>query len=123
MAQEPCEGISVSSGVHFASVMSTCRKVRPVVLLVLALSFGTVHGKPRRRKAKSGPISINMPEGDTQPELNEDEEIEKAAGINIDTFTKEVVRIQDKANQKMAKMCPSFAPEKTYLTSLAGEGV
>jgi len=56
-------------------------------------------------------------------DIARDEEIEEAAQINIDTFTREVIQIQDEANIKMAKLCPSFAPEKSYLTSLAGEGV
>lgn len=50
------------------------------------------------------------------------EQIEKAAGIDLIQFQKEIVTIQDKKTKQMAKLCPKYAPPKTYLTSLGGEG-
>ena len=37
-------------------------------------------------------------------------------------FESEIVKIQDEATQNMAKLCPKYAPEPSYLTNLAGEG-
>ena len=33
-----------------------------------------------------------------------------------------IIDIQDKSTKKMIELCPDYAPEKSYLTSLAGEG-
>ena len=30
---------------------------------------------------------------------------------------------EDNATKKMIKLCPDFAPPKSYLTSLSGEGI
>tara|TARA_Y100001958_G_C20891866_1_gene317711 strand:- start:13 stop:399 length:387 start_codon:yes stop_codon:yes gene_type:complete len=48
--------------------------------------------------------------------------IEKITGINMMKFEAEVIKIQDTATKKMAKLCPKYAPKKSYLTSIAGEG-
>ena len=48
--------------------------------------------------------------------------IEKNTGINMMKFESEIVKIQDEATKKMAKLCPKYAPEPSYLTSLSGEG-
>lgn len=37
-------------------------------------------------------------------------------------FEAEIIKIQDTATKKMAKLCPKYAPKKSYLTSIAGEG-
>lgn len=52
-----------------------------------------------------------------------DTEIEKAMNINILKFRDEIVRIQDEANMKVIKACPQFAPQESYLTKLAKEGL
>jgi|TARA_B100001250_G_C19696156_1_gene742630 hypothetical protein len=48
--------------------------------------------------------------------------IEKITGINMMKFEAEIIKIQDTATKKMAKLCPKYAPKKSYLTSIAGEG-
>ena len=48
--------------------------------------------------------------------------IEKKTGIDMMKFENEIIKIQDEATKNMAKLCPKYAPEKSYLTSLAGEG-
>ena len=48
--------------------------------------------------------------------------IEKNTGINMMKFENEIIKIQDTATQNMAKLCPKYAPESSYLTNLAGEG-
>ena len=48
--------------------------------------------------------------------------IEKKTGIDMMKFESEIVKIQDEATQNMAKLCPKYAPEPSYLTNLAGEG-
>ena len=50
-------------------------------------------------------------------------EIKRATGIDIKKFESEIVRIQDKATIDMIRACPSFGPDPSYLTSLAGEGI
>ena len=50
------------------------------------------------------------------------EHIKDGTGIDILKFEREVVNTQDAATKKMAKLCPKFAPNKTYLTEIAGEG-
>lgn len=52
-----------------------------------------------------------------------DDEIKQASGIDVLRFKKEVVEAQDIATLKMIKVCPKFAPVRTYLTSLSGEGL
>ena len=48
--------------------------------------------------------------------------IEKKTGIDMMKFENEIIQIQDEATQNMAKLCPEYAPEPSYLTNLAGEG-
>ena len=50
------------------------------------------------------------------------EQIEAAAGIDIVKFQKEIIATQDAATQAMAALCPKYAPKKTYLTRIGGEG-
>jgi len=51
-----------------------------------------------------------------------DDEIAKAAGIDIRKFEKEIIDIQDNATIRMAKLCPEYAPTASYLTTIGGEG-
>ena len=51
-----------------------------------------------------------------------DSQIESATGIDVKKFEREIVKTQDESTMKMAKLCPEYAPEKTYLTILGGEG-
>ena len=48
--------------------------------------------------------------------------IEKKTGIDMMKFENEIIKIQDEATKKMAKLCPEYAPESSILTKLAGEG-
>ena len=48
--------------------------------------------------------------------------IEKNTGINMMKFENEIIKIQDKVTQNMAKLCPKYAPEPSILTKIAGEG-
>ena len=50
------------------------------------------------------------------------EQIKAATGIDLLKFEREIVQTQDKTTKKMIKLCPNFAPQKTYLTKIAGEG-
>lgn len=50
------------------------------------------------------------------------EQIKAATGIDILKFEREIVSVQDEATMKMAKLCPKYAPKKSYLTKLGGEG-
>jgi hypothetical protein len=49
------------------------------------------------------------------------EDIEEATGIDILKFEAEIVNTQDTATKYMAKLCPEYAPEPSYLTKIAGE--
>lgn len=55
-------------------------------------------------------------------EIMNNDIIEKNTGINMMKFESEIVKIQDESTKKMAKLCPKYAPEPSYLTSLSGEG-
>jgi hypothetical protein len=50
------------------------------------------------------------------------QEIEQATGIDLKKFKQEILKVQDGATQRMAKLCPEYAPPKTYLTKVGGEG-
>ena len=50
-------------------------------------------------------------------------QIKAATGIDMLKFENEILTIQDKATLDMAKLCPNFAPEKSYLTLIGGENV
>ena len=56
-------------------------------------------------------------------DIANDDEIENATGINMKIFKDNIVRIQDTSTMKMIKLCPNYAPEPSYLTSIGGEGV
>lgn len=47
--------------------------------------------------------------------------IEKKTGIDMMKFENEIIKIQDEATQKMAQLCPKYAPKPSVLTKLAGE--
>ena len=51
-----------------------------------------------------------------------DSQIENSTGIDVQKFEREIVGVQDEATMKMAKLCPEYAPESSYLTKLGGEG-
>ena len=51
------------------------------------------------------------------------EQIKLATNIDILQFEKEIVKTQDFATMRMAKLCPKYAPKSTYLTKLGGEGI
>lgn len=51
-----------------------------------------------------------------------DQEIEKATNIKITEFERAIISVQDMATKRMARLCPKYAPEPTYLTKLGGEG-
>ena len=50
------------------------------------------------------------------------DQIKYATGIDINEFQKEIVSTQDKVTRRMAKLCPDYAPEPSYLTKIGGEG-
>jgi hypothetical protein len=50
------------------------------------------------------------------------DEIEKIGGIKWKKFRREILKAQDNAAQKLAQVCPNFAPKKSYLTKIAKEG-
>ena len=49
--------------------------------------------------------------------------IYNASSVDIHKFAKEVTAVQDSATKRMAGLCPKYAPEPSYLTKIAGEGV
>jgi hypothetical protein len=49
-------------------------------------------------------------------------EIEQFTGIDWKKFRSGILGAQDEATRRMAKLCPKFAPKKSYLTKIAGEG-
>lgn len=51
-----------------------------------------------------------------------DEQVKIATGIDMKKFTQEIIAAQDKATARMATLCPDYAPEPSYLTSIAKEG-
>ena len=56
-------------------------------------------------------------------DIASDREIESAVPhIDLAAFRREIVSTQDFATKKMARLCPKFAPKKTVLTALGGEG-
>jgi hypothetical protein len=51
-----------------------------------------------------------------------DYDIEQVANIDIKKFTNDIIKIQDTSTQKMAKLCPKYAPSKPkYLAKLGKE--
>lgn len=55
-------------------------------------------------------------------DIASDSDIESAANIDMKRFTYEIVKIQDNATKKMAKLCPKYAPQGDYLANIGGEG-
>jgi len=55
-------------------------------------------------------------------EIATNEQIESATGIDSFKFEKEITNIQDKTTKKLITVCPDFAPERSYLSMLGGEG-
>lgn len=49
-------------------------------------------------------------------------EIEKVTNIDILKFRGAIIDAQDNATKKMAQLCPSYAPELSYLSKIAAEG-
>ena len=41
----------------------------------------------------------------------------------MNQFKNNIVKIQDNSTIKMIKLCPSYAPKSSYLTSIGGEGI
>jgi len=48
-------------------------------------------------------------------------QIESATGIKLLEFEKEITSAQDSAIKKMVAVCPDFQPDKSFLSTLAGE--
>ena len=55
-------------------------------------------------------------------DIASDSQIKAATGINLKKFENQIISVQDQATKKMAKLCPKYAPQKSYLTTLGGEG-
>jgi hypothetical protein len=55
-------------------------------------------------------------------DIAKDDQIEKAANIDIKKFMYEITKAQDNATKRMAGVCPKYAPKQTYLTKIGGEG-
>ena len=55
-------------------------------------------------------------------DIADSQEIEKIGQINPQKFKNSIVLAQDSATKKMAQLCPKYAPPKSYLTQIAGEG-
>ena len=56
-------------------------------------------------------------------DIASDKDIKQATGINMKQFTKKIVEIQDQSTKTMAKLCPKYAPQPSYLTTIGGEGM
>ena len=56
-------------------------------------------------------------------DIASDQQFKNATGLDPKLFETEIVKIQDQATKKMAKLCPKYAPKPTYLTSIGGEGI
>ncbi len=52
-----------------------------------------------------------------------DKEIEEVMDFNVLKFRDEIIQIQDNANLKLIKECPSFSNKSDYLAKLAKEGI
>lgn len=55
-------------------------------------------------------------------DIASDDQIAKAAGIDIHKFENEIIKIQDHATVRMSQLCSEYGPEPSYLTTLGGEG-
>ncbi len=54
-------------------------------------------------------------------DIANDEDIVEATGIDVLKFRDEIVAVQDRVTKRMTKLCPEFAPPRTYLTDIGGE--
>ena len=54
-------------------------------------------------------------------DIASENDIERASGIKLKTFEREIIKVQDRATKRMASLCPSYAPKRTYLSELGGE--
>ena len=50
-------------------------------------------------------------------------DIEQAANINFNRFESDIVNTMDIVTKNLIKTCPDFAPPKSYLTQISGEGL
>lgn len=55
-------------------------------------------------------------------DIADSQEIEKIGKIDLQKFKNSIVSAQDSATKRMAQLCPKYAPPKTYLSQIAGEG-
>lgn len=55
-------------------------------------------------------------------EIASNDQIEQAANIDISKFENEIINVQDQITKRLIHLCPNFAPEKSYLAKIAGEG-
>jgi len=51
-----------------------------------------------------------------------DNDVKRATNIDMKKFTRKIVGVQDKMTKNMAKLCPKYAPKRSYLTRIGGEG-
>ena len=50
-----------------------------------------------------------------------DEEIKLATSIDVIKFRDEITKVQDMSTKRLARLCPKFAPDKSYLAEIGGE--
>jgi hypothetical protein len=50
------------------------------------------------------------------------EQIQIATGVDLSRLERDIITIQDSSTKKLISVCPDFAPEKSYLSKIAGEG-
>ena len=56
-------------------------------------------------------------------DIASNDEIEKHANIDMFKFENEVTSTMDNAQMQLAVTCNKYPPKKSYLTTIAGEGV
>ena len=49
------------------------------------------------------------------------EKIEKATGVDLFTFEKQITGVQDKITKQLIKTCPNYSPPASYLGKIGGE--
>jgi len=52
-------------------------------------------------------------------DIASDNKIEMVTGINLDKYEKEIMRVQDKINQRIIKKCPKLLPNISYLLKVS----
>jgi len=50
------------------------------------------------------------------------EQVRSASGVDMVKFEDEIIKVQDNVTTKLAKLCPKYAPEPSYLSKIAKEG-